>query len=110
MQWPCKDYRPILGRVKLLRQIPVLIVVLAVLALSTAWATHRHKQDLAPDSNGAEHCELCLQIGRGAAPAPAATTLLVVATGWTLWLALTLAAGLAPRPSLRSQQARAPPR
>ena len=95
---------------KLLRQIPVLIVVLAVLALSTAWAAHRHKQDLAPDSGSADHCELCLQIGRGAAPAPAAPPLVVVATGWALWLALALVAGLAPQPVLRSQQARAPPR
>ena len=95
---------------KLLRRIPVLVVVLAVLALSTAWAAHRHKQDLASDNSGAEHCELCLQVGRGTGPVSVAPLLVVVATGWVLWLAVTVTAQRAPQPVRRSQQARAPPR
>lgn len=95
---------------KLLRQIPVLIVALAVLALSTAWAAHRHKQDLAPDSGSGEHCELCLQVGRGTGPVSVTPVLVVVATGWALWLVLARPTWSASRPAPRSQQARAPPR
>ncbi|MEY4762583.1 MAG: hypothetical protein RLZZ200_2439 [Pseudomonadota bacterium] len=95
---------------KLLRRIPVLVVVLALLALSTAWAAHRHKQDLAADTGSTDHCELCLQVGRGIAAASVVPALVIAAAGWTLWLALKIAPCPAPHSFRRYQQARAPPR
>ena len=96
---------------KLLRRLPVLLAALAVLVMSTAYAAHRHKQELASEGQTTEHCELCLQVGRGAAPVAAAPALLVAALGWAAWVLVVTGRSLVlSSPASRAQRARAPPR
>lgn len=95
---------------KLLRQLAILIAALAVLVMSTAYVAHRHQQDLANDAPTADHCELCLQVGRGAGPVAVAPAVVTAASGWTLWLVVAGILTVLPRALRRAQQARAPPR
>jgi hypothetical protein len=96
--------------VKLLRRFSIVLAALAVLVMSTAYAAHRHKQDLANEGTAAEHCELCLQVGRGTGPVAVEPTLVAEAVGWILVLAVAYRPLRLPQPLRRYNPARAPPR
>ena len=92
---------------KQLRRLSILLAAFAVLVMSTAYVSHLHKQELT-DRGSADHCELCLQLGRAAGPAPAPS---LIAQGATYCIGVILA-GVHAVLSLkldRAQQARAPP-
>jgi hypothetical protein len=96
--------------VKQLRRLSLLLAALAVLVMSTAYVAHRHKQDLANDAPTADHCELCLQVGRSAGPLVVTPAVVGASPGWTLWFAVTGLLAVLPQALRRAQQARAPPR
>jgi hypothetical protein len=94
--------------VKSFRRLSILLAAFAVLVMSTAYVAHLHKQELLADRGGADHCELCLQIGRTAGPSPLPS---LIAQGTTYCIGV-ISAGVHVVLSLkldRAQQARAPP-
>jgi hypothetical protein len=82
------------------------LISLLFLAATTGYAAHQHED--ADQSQAAEHCDLCLQLGAAAgAPVPIVAVLTWIAPGYLL---PPCARGVIPgRRFLHTLQARGPP-
>ena len=98
-----------LVRVKSFRRLSILLAAFAVLVMSTAYVSHLHRQDLQADRGGAaDHCELCLQMGRTAGPT-ASPSLVSQGTSYCIGVVLAGVHVILSFSLERAQQARAPP-
>lgn len=92
-----------------LRQpLRVVMLLACLLFVGTVALAHVHPaEEYASGDNPAPHCELCVQLDRGPAPAPAVSVLHIRLTALGEVSAPALPTVVSPL--LRTQQARAPP-